>query len=565
MAIFETIGVGAILPFLALVSDPGLADSNPLLRRYCDMLGLQSREARLIGIGAGLVALIMTGMLVRVLVTYMQFRFCLMRACALGARLLQGHLSQDHLRQIGRNGSDLGSAILSEVDTVVRESILPAVLLISNGLAVALIATLVFLVAPGVALGLSLLLAMVFLGVYALLRHRLAATGLQRLQANRARFRAVQEITGGSREIRLLGLERRSLARFHGPARSMAETQTAGQVMSRLPRFVLEAVVYGGFVALVLGMSLRRGADMAELLPLFGLLGMAATRLFPAMQSIYQCLSQIRLSRPSLDRIGAQLAAAGPPPPDGPAPAPLPLEREIALEAVHFRYPGQARAVLDGVSLRIPARGTVGVVGGTEAGKTTLIDLILGLIAPGSGRVCVDGAPIGAGNLRAWQRNVGYVPQHIFLLDDSIAANIAFGEDVPDMAAVERAARIAALHEFVRAELPHGYATRVGERGVRLSGGQRQRIGIARALYRDPDVLILDEATSALDTVTERAVMAAVHRLSGRKTVILIAHRLSTVKGCDSILLMQGGRIVAQGPYATLIDQSPDFRRLAHA
>jgi ABC-type multidrug transport system fused ATPase/permease subunit len=219
------------------------------------------------------------------------------------------------------------------------------------------------------------------------------------------------------------------------------------------------------------------------------------------------------------------------------------------------------------MSLAIPARSTVGIVGGTGAGKTTTVDIMLGLLVPDRGTLSVDGVAITPGTMRAWQRSIGYVPQQIFLSDDTVAANIAFGlkADDIDHAAVEQAARIAELHDFVMRELPNGYATRVGERGVRLSGGQRQRIGIARALYHDPDVLILDEATSALDNLTERAVMDAVHNLGRAKTIVMIAHRLSTVRECDTIFMLEGGRVVAEGSYDDLIESNRQFRALAGA
>ena len=232
---------------------------------------------------------------------------------------------------------------------------------------------------------------------------------------------------------------------------------------------------------------------------------------------------------------------------------------------MHFSYPLAERKALQGLSLTIPARTTVGIVGGTGAGKTTAVDLMLGLLDMQEGTLAVDGVPITPRNVRAWQDTIGYVPQHIFLTDDTVASNVAFGlpPDQIDHAAVERAARIAELHGFVTEELPQGYDTVVGERGIRLSGGQRQRIGIARALYHDPDVLIMDEATSALDNLTERAVMDAVHNLGHAKTIILIAHRLTTVQACDTIFMLEHGQLVAQGSYNELLDTSRKFRAMA--
>ncbi|EWG99105.1 hypothetical protein Q427_26930 [Halomonas sp. BC04] len=243
------------------------------------------------------------------------------------------------------------------------------------------------------------------------------------------------------------------------------------------------------------------------------------------------------------------------------------LSRGIRLEDITYRYPQAERPALDQLSLEIPARTTVGLVGSTGSGKTTTVDIILGLLTSQHGQLVVDGTPITADNVRAWQRAIGYVPQHIYLADDTVAANIAFGlpADKIDMQAVERAARIANLHDFVVNDMDHGYDTQVGERGVRLSGGQRQRIGIARALYRDPEVLVLDEATSALDNITEQAVMEAVHNLGHRKTIILIAHRLSTVEACDRIFLLKHGRLDGTGRYDELLADNANFQSMVNA
>lgn len=298
---------------------------------------------------------------------------------------------------------------------------------------------------------------------------------------------------------------------------------------------MLEAIVFGAMLALLMTLLAKADGRLSEVLPVIGLYAFAGARLFPAMQIVYGALAAFRFNAPVLHRLHAELAQAGSP--QAEPTARLPLKRRLELAGVRFAYPGAPRPALDGVSLSIDVNTTVGVVGRTGAGKTTLIDVILGLLTPQAGQVLVDGVPLGPDNLRAWQRNIGYVPQQIFLADDSVAANIAFGEPSKaiDMVAVERAARIAELHDFVSHELPEGYATQVGERGVRLSGGQRQRIGIARALYKDPDILVLDEATSALDNATEKAVMDAVRNLSHLKTIVMIAHRLSSLEGCDDI------------------------------
>jgi ABC-type multidrug transport system fused ATPase/permease subunit len=292
----------------------------------------------------------------------------------------------------------------------------------------------------------------------------------------------------------------------------------------------------------------------------------------PAVQAVYQNVSQLRFSEAALEALCSDFASL-----QIEAPADLenerarthrlPLERALELRDVSYHYPKATRPALHHVSLTIPVFSTVAIVGSTGSGKTTLVDLVLGLLRPSEGLILADGVEITDQRVRLWQRSVGYVPQHIFLADETIAGNIAFGLAPRhiDLAAVERAATIANLHEFVVSELPDGYQTKVGERGVRLSGGQRQRIGIARALYHDPDVLVLDEATSALDNLTEQAVMEAVHRLSNRKTIIIIAHRLTTVRRCDCIHLLEQGQLVASGTFQDLMARSDRFRAMAEA
>jgi ABC-type multidrug transport system fused ATPase/permease subunit len=277
----------------------------------------------------------------------------------------------------------------------------------------------------------------------------------------------------------------------------------------------------------------------------------------------------LKFAGPTVDKLFQDFQSTGSSPVDGPQrhEEALTLQNSICLKNISYRYPNSENDVIRDLTLNIPALTTVGLVGATGSGKTTTVDIILGLLRPSSGQILVDGQTITSLNMRSWQKCLGYVPQQIYLSDDTIAANIAFGIEKSDidMAAVRRAAEIANLHEFVWNHLPNRYETLIGERGVRLSGGQRQRIGIARAMYHSPRVVILDEATSALDNVTEQAVMEAVTNLSSRVTLILIAHRLTTVKNCDQVFLLEQGRLAALGTYDQLITANDSFRNLARA
>jgi ATP-binding cassette, subfamily B, bacterial PglK len=401
--------------------------------------------------------------------------------------------------------------------------------------------------------------------IYLGLRGYLARIGADRVRANRERFQAVQEAFGGIKDIKVAGLEAGSLHRFDGPSKRFAKRQAALQIANQLPRFLLEAVAFGGALAFVLYLLASRGG-LQGVLPVMAVYALAGYKLLPALQQVYSQVANLKFAEPAVVALHADLTQLRPSPTlELPPPAPLGLSRSLALENVSYTYPGAARPTLERLDLEVAARTTVGLVGATGSGKTTTVDLLLGLLEPKEGRLLVDGAPVGRRSLRAWQRTIGYVPQHIFLTDDTVAANIGFGLAMAqiDMAAVERAATTASLHDFVVKELPSGYDTLVGERGVRLSGGQRQRIGIARALYHDPSLLILDEATNSLDSVTEQAVVDAVHKLGRRKTIIIIAHRLTTVRNCDQIFLLDRGRVTAQGTFGELLESSARFRRMA--
>jgi ABC-type multidrug transport system fused ATPase/permease subunit len=357
------------------------------------------------------------------------------------------------------------------------------------------------------------------------------------------------------------------MRRFQIPARRLARVSATRNVIATAPRYMLQGVAFGGMLLIILGMLVAQSASLGSILPVLAVYAFAGLRLLPAVQQVDQEVTSLRYNQPALlslhkDIMEIRERAARP---VAVSKEPVRLNERLDLVDVHFSYPLAERKALQGLSLSIPARTTVGIVGGTGAGKTTAVDLMLGLLEMQEGTLAVDGVPITPRNVRAWQNTIGYVPQVIFLTDDTVAANIAFGlpPDQIDRAAVERAARVAEIHNFVMDELPHGYDTMVGERGIRLSGGQRQRIGSARALYHDPDVLIMDEATSALDNLTEKAVMDAVHNLGHAKTIILIAHRLTTVQNSDTIFMLEQGRLVAQGSYEELLDTSRKFRAMA--
>lgn len=548
LGLLELAGVASILPFLAVLSDPGVVERSEVLARVFRALGFAEVRDFLIFLAVVTAALIVVGQALRAVTVYLITRFSGMRELALGVRLLSAYLHQPYAWFLESHSADLGARLIEEVGTVVQGALLPALRLIVQVTVTVVILALLFLVNPMITT-VTILVIGVSYGAIAILSRRFTRRlGQDRMTAHAALHRATQEAFGDIKTVKLMGAEESYVDRYRRPAEVLARRSAAFSVVRESPRYLLEAVVFGGMISLLLGLMLTGDGTIGSVLPTIGLFAFAGARLFPAVQQIYSNASSMRFNQPALERLAEDLASA--PGPDATGAARLTLEREVALSGVSYRYPTGTRPSLTGVDMAIPANRTVGVIGRSGSGKTTAVDVILGLLRPESGVLSIDGVEIGPGNRRAWQAMVGYVPQDIFLTDESVAANIALGtpEREIDHAAVERAARAADLHEFISSELPDGYATLVGDRGVRLSGGQRQRVGIARAVYRDPPVLVLDEATSALDSETERAVMGAVQTLAHSKTIILIAHRLTTVRFCDLVYVLENGTVQRSGP-----------------
>jgi ABC-type multidrug transport system fused ATPase/permease subunit len=564
MALFDVLGVASIMPFMAVLANPQLIESNNILNYTYKVMAFESQQDFLFALGVLVFVLLIVSLSLKALTTYAQTRFALMREYSIGKRLIEGYLHQPYSWFLNRNSTDLGKTILSEVSNVIHVGMLPLMTLMAQSAVAFALMLLLLLVDPLLALSVGGVLGVAYFVVFKLMSVWVKRLGEERVLANQQRYAVLSEAFGASKEVKLSGLEQIYTQRFAAPAEIYAKGQTAAQVVAQLPRFVLEAIAFGGMLLVVLYLMAKSGS-FASALPIVALYAFAGYRLLPALQQIYSTLTQLRFAEPALEALHRDLKNLGQYELQTSPTLTLPLRQGIELSQIIFTYPMAHEPALKGISLYIHAKSTVGLVGFTGSGKTTAIDLILGLLEPDSGDFKVDGKVINSFNKRQWQKSIGYVPQQIYLSDATVAANIAFGlkpEEI-DMQAIERAATIAKLHDFVINELPMGYQTTVGERGVRLSGGQRQRIGIARALYHSPNVLIFDEATSALDNLTEQAVMEAVHKLSHEITIILIAHRLSTVRECDQIFLLEKGEVKGQGTYNELVGSNDQFRAMA--
>jgi ABC-type multidrug transport system fused ATPase/permease subunit len=569
MAFLDMLGVASILPFMAVLANPELVQTNALLNTAFTNsrhIGIHTPEQFLLALGVLVFVLLVTSLAFKALTTYAQTRFALMREYSISKRLVEGYLHQPYSWFLNRHSADLGKTILSEVSTVIGNGMIPLMTLMAQSTVALALMILLLIVDPLLALSVGVVLGLAYAGIFAVMSGWLKRLGKARIKANQERFTSVSEAFGAAKEVKVGGLEQVYIQRFAKPAEIYAKGQATAKVIAQLPRYALEAIAFGGMLLVILYFMAKSGS-FASALPIITLYAFAGYRLMPALQQIYGAFTQLRFAGPALDAlhqdlISLQVADVQ----HGPL-SPLPLSQAITLDQVSYRYPNAPQPALKGIELTIPVHSTVGFVGATGSGKTTAVDVILGLLEPQEGALNIDGQPITAANRRQWQRAIGYVPQHIYLADDNVAANIAFGVNAKDIdqQTVERAAKIANLHEFVVNDLPQGYATTVGERGVRLSGGQRQRIGIARALYHNPQVLILDEATSALDNLTEQAVMEAVNNLGHDVTIILVAHRLSTVRQCDQIYLLERGEAKASGTYDQLTASNHQFAALANS
>ncbi len=570
MALLEVVGVASVMPFIAVLAKPEVVHTNSYLNAVYQSLGFTNTNDFLLFLGIVLFILLVGGLAFRALTQWAMARYVQMRNYSLSSRLLRGYLNRPYSFFLNRHSADLGKSVLSEVGAVINKGLMPVMDLVANAVVAVLIVGLVVAASPVVAIVGLAVLGGAYALVYFLLRNYLSRIGADRVRANQERFQITQEALGGIKDVKILGLEDGYINSFRNPASRLARITSTQKLISEVPQIVMQAVVYGGMLVLLLILLIARDGDLGAVLPLMALYAFAGSRLNPALQLLYKAFTTLRFGKPALDVLHKDLVETGA---LGDAPGGnknesrelVRLHRVVELDKITYTYPQAENPALIDLTLTIPARTTVGFVGTTGAGKTTAVDLILALLEPQEGELRVDGVPIKGEAIRAWQRNIGYVPQHIFLTDDTVAANIAFGirPEKIDQQAVEQAARVAELHDFVAQELPKGYQTMVGERGIRLSGGQRQRIGIARALYHDPDVLILDEATSALDNLTEKAVMGAVHNLGHRKTIILIAHRLSTVRECDVIFLFERGRLKDAGKFEELAERDSNFRLMA--
>jgi ABC-type multidrug transport system fused ATPase/permease subunit len=538
--VLETLGVGLVIPALALLTQPDIASHWPGLASLFAALGNPSQGQMIV---SGMLCLVIAYGIKTVFLAFLsweQVGLVYRVQADLSQRLFAGYLCQPYTFHLERNSAQLIRNTMNQVGDITNV-MQQGMTLATEALVIFGISSLLIFVEPLGAVVVVVVLGLAGWGMYQLSRHRLLHWGEQRQHHEGLRIQNLQQGLGGVKDVKLLGREMDFLEQYRLHTTASMRVMRHLTTLQSLPRLGLEMLAVTGLAGLVLVM-IWQGKPVSSLLPALGLFAAAAFRFMPSVNRIILAVQAVRFSLPVIDTLHDELRLLNSNKP------PLPgkmfeFQNELRLEDLTFRYPGVEAYALQNVSLSIPKGSSVGFIGGSGAGKSTLVDIMLGLLSPTTGAVTVDGMNI-QNNLRGWQDRIGYVPQSIYLTDDSLRRNVALGlpENQIDDKAVARAIHSAQLEQFVK-ELPHGLDTLVGERGVRLSGGQRQRIGIARALYHDPSVLVLDEATSSLDTATESDVMDAVRSLHGEKTILIVAHRLSTVADCDRLFRLENGKL----------------------
>lgn len=569
--IFEIIGVASIMPFMAVVANESVIQSNSYLHWLYVKLDYDTSRQFLLTLGIfAFLALVFNNVLAA-LTDWFLIKFIHLRGHVLAQRLLAGYLKRPYSWFLSRNTADMGANILNEVANYMKGVLRPFIEMLARSIVSLFILALLIKVDPFLALVVSLTLGGAYGAIFYFVRKRLTRAGKDRVYDSRKQFKYINESLTGIKDIKVLGREKYFFDSFSKHSYRANYNQAIYQIVSQLPRYALEIVAFGGILLIVLYfIALRQNTD--NIIPLIALYAFAGYRLMPALQGVFGGMTSLKFNIPVLHRILDALEnsvhnESALPDWHSEGGTVLSLADTIEMKNIEYTYPEGERKVLNGLDLTIYANTTVGLVGTTGAGKTTLVDILLGLFQPDKGTLTIDGVLLTEENCRHWRNNVGYVPQNIFLCDDSVINNIALGvirENI-DFSSVEKAARLADIHDFIMNELPDGYNTVIGERGVRLSGGQRQRLGIARAMYHDPDVIIMDEATSSLDGVTEDNIIKAIHTLSKKKTIIMIAHRLKTLHECDIIHFLNDGKLYGSGTYEELFSTCTLFKELAEA
>jgi ATP-binding cassette, subfamily B, bacterial PglK len=545
--LLETLGIGLIIPTLSFISQPDLISNYPFIRPIIEKLGNPDQFSIILWIMLGLFTIYLFKNIFLALLTWRQVCFSYQVISQLSEKLLTTYLHQPYTFHLQRNSSQLIRNAILDVNLFGFNFLVPLLSLLTEGLVMIGLVTLLLVFEPLGSLIVIIVMGIVGTGFYQSTRNLLTHYGTLRQKSDGFRIKNIQEALGGIKEIKIFGRETGFLSQYHSHNTQWVLAGRLQQIFQRLPAFCMEQVAVTGLAIVVVTMFYQ-GRSISEVIPTIGLFAAVAFRLMPSANRILSSLQAMRFGLSVIDTMHNELLLKVPNQPqiENVCEQSNQFINDISLTEIFFSYEKTSNPALNGISLSIRRGESIGFIGSSGSGKSTLVDTILGLFKPDSGSVTVDGEDIQS-DLRKWQNQIGYVPQFIFLTDDTLRGNIAFGLPDADIDELNlwHAIKSVQLLDFVN-ELPDKLNTIVGERGVRLSGGQRQRIGIARALYHNPSILVLDEATSSLDTTTESEVMQAINALHGSKTILIVAHRLSTVEQCDRLFRLEKGTVMEE-------------------
>jgi ABC-type multidrug transport system fused ATPase/permease subunit len=568
MAFAEVGSVAAIGLFMAVVANENVLNQAHFIGRIYQMTGLSNPADFIYLVGVIALILLVATALVSMLTVWRAARFAARVGQEIADSLYRYYMHQPWLFHAAGSSAELTKKIASESYIVSSQIIYPLMQINAKGILTLFMIVGLFILNPWVVLIALVIFGCAYAVLYRMIRQRLVRNGRRISELATRRYKLMAEGFGGIKDVLLLGRQADFVRRFEASGTKLSRSLSANDALAMAPKNFMDMVSFSSVILLVLYLTKNYQGDLASILPVLALYALAGFKVLPGFQQIYHAIATIKASSPAFESIKTDLQkshALTDPQENSEVAGPITsFSQAIDLREITFTYPAKLQPALNSISVRISANQSVGFAGTTGSGKSTLIDLVMGLLPPDSGEILIDGVPLTPANTRSWQDMIGLVSQSIFLSDASIKENVAFGIPLEkiDTQRVREVLALAQLEEFV-AELPHGIESRVGERGVQLSGGQRQRIGIALSLYHNPEVLVFDEATSALDGITEKSIMRAINHFAGRKTIILIAHRFTTIQKCDVIYFMEKGRIVDHGTYKELMERNALFRAMS--
>ena len=567
MAIFELIGIASIGPFMVLVSDFSVLEGDNFIARIYSVSGLTNHYDFTFLIGILVLLLLLIGSFISMYTTWVLSIFGQEAGVKIGNRLFEFYLNKPWLYHTSVSSSTLTKQISVEANRITTGVITPLMQLNSKIITAIFISIALLFYNPLITISALIIFTLSYYIIYRIVRYRLSINGDMVSQSSKERFKLMAEGFGGVRDILLSRCQNNYVNIFVRSGDKYSHHHGETIALAHVPRYIMEFVVFGSLIIFLLYLLNKYNGEFGMILPVLSIYTLASFKIIPALQQIYASIVLIRGNISSFDSIKQDLEESFDMANNSISKnnKSLLIRDSIELNGIQFTYPGKNIPAIEGLNIKIPVNKIIGISGSSGSGKSTIIDILIGLIQPDKGEILIDGTPLLSENIGNWQDKIGFVAQSIFLSDASIMENIAFGlskNDI-DISKVHRAIELSHLSKVI-AELPKGVETMVGERGVQLSGGQRQRIGIARALYHDPEILIFDEATSALDGTTEKTIMDAIHDFSGLKTIIMIAHRLTTLKKCDLIYFIDQGRVVDSGNFENLINNNSEFKKMAN-